>query len=86
MLARLEANKRLKESGVEYKLISTIHDSIVADCPTSSVDVVARILYNSIEAVPRICKQVFGYDFSLPLTSEVQVGKNKREMSDYILT
>jgi len=83
MLARLEANKRLKESGVEYRLISTIHDSIVADCPDSSVEVVARILYNSIEAVPRICKQVFGYDFSLPLTSEVQVGMNKKDMVDY---
>jgi len=86
MLARLEANKRLKASGLEYKLISTIHDSIVVDCPSAVVEPVGRILFNSIEAVPALCKKVFGYDFSLPLTSEVQYGKNKKEMQDLVLT
>ena len=85
MLARLEANKRLKASGLEYKLISTIHDSIVVDCPSSMVEPVGRVLFDSIEAVPALCKQVFGYDFSLPLTSEVQYGKNKKEMVDLVL-
>lgn len=84
MLARLEANKRLKASGLEYKLVSTIHDSIIADCPTSCVGAVGRILYDSIEAVPALCKKVFGYDFSLPLTSEVQYGPNKKEMVDLV--
>lgn len=82
MLARLEANKRLKASGLEYKLISTIHDSIVADCPSECVQDVGKILFDSIEAVPSLCKQVFGYEFSLPLTSEVQYGPNKKEMTD----
>lgn len=82
MLARLEASKRLKASGLEYKLISTIHDSIVADCPSDCSHAVGRILFDSIEYVPTLCKQVFGYDFSLPLTSEVQYGPNKKEMVD----
>ena len=82
MLARLEASKRLKASGLEYKLISTIHDSIVADCPSKNVEVVGKILNDSIEYVPTLCKQVFGYDFSLPLTSEVQYGPNKKELVD----
>jgi DNA polymerase-1 len=82
MLARLEANKRLKASELEYKLVSTIHDSIVADCPSSVVMDVGKILNDSIEAVPALCKRVFGYDFSLPLTSEVQYGPNKKEMQD----
>lgn len=82
MLARLEASKRLKASGLEYKLVSTIHDSIVADCPSECVRMVGSILSDSIEAVPALCKQVFGYDFSLPLTSEVQYGPNKKEMED----
>lgn len=85
MLARLEANKRLKASGLEYKLVSTIHDSIVADCPMACVDGVGRILNDSIEYVPTLCKQVFGYEFSLPLTSEVQYGPNKKEMLDLVL-
>lgn len=82
MLARLEANKRLKESGLEYKLISTIHDSIVADAPESCAKDVGKILYDSIEYVPTLCKQVFGYEFKLPLTSEVQIGPNKKDMKD----
>jgi len=85
MLARLEASKRLKESGVVYQLVSTIHDSIVADCPSEYVLTVGRILNDSIEAVPQLCKQIFGYDFSLPLTSEVQYGPNKKELTDLVL-
>lgn len=84
MLARLEARKRLQASTAEFKLISTIHDSIVVDCPSECVNGVGRILSDSIEAVPALCKQVFGYDFSLPLTSEVQYGPNKKEMKDLI--
>lgn len=86
MLARLEASKRLKAWGGPYVLVSTIHDSIVVDCPSDCVVSVGRILSDSIEAVPTLCKQVFGYDFSLPLTSEVQYGPNKKEMVDLVLT
>lgn len=82
MLARLEARRRLKEAAIEADLISTIHDSIVADCPTRNIDAVGRILFDSIEAVPALCKKVFDYDFKLPLTSEVQFGPNKRDMTD----
>lgn len=80
MLARLEARKRLKQSGMASLLISTIHDSIVADCPEDEVEEVGRILNLSVESVPRICRMVFGYDFSLPLTAEVQYGMNKKDM------
>lgn len=82
MLARLEARKRLRASGLEYSMVSTIHDSIVVDCPLLLVAEVGRILNDSIEYVPTLCKQVFGYEFSLPLTSEVQYGPNKKDMKD----
>jgi hypothetical protein len=82
MLARLEARKRLREAAIECLLISTIHDSIVADTPAKNAEAVGRILFDSIEAVPRLCKQVFDYDFILPLTSEVQIGPNKRDMKE----
>jgi DNA polymerase-1 len=86
MLARLEANKRLKASGLEHKLISTIHDSIVADAPDYCAKDVGKILYDSIEYVPTLCKQVFGYNFNLPLTSEVQIGPNKKDMVEVKFT
>lgn len=85
MLARLEAAKRLREAEIEALLISTIHDSIVADTPAKNVEVVGRILDDSIRAVPDLCRKVFDYDFSLPLTSEVQFGMNKKQMQDLTL-
>lgn len=82
MLARLQAFKNLRIAGVHAVLISTIHDSIVADCPDEQVEKVGRILNQAVEDVPRLCKQVFGYEFSLPMTAEVQVGRNKKEMKE----
>lgn len=82
MLARLEAAKRLREARLRALLISTIHDSIVADCPDDEVEEVGRILSLSVESVPRLCRMVFGYDFSLPMASEVQYGLNKKDMKD----
>jgi DNA polymerase I len=82
MLARLQARRLLRESGVEALLISTIHDSIVADTPFDNVEVVGRILRQAVEDVPKLCEQVFGYAFSLPLTAEVQFGPNKKEMKE----
>jgi DNA polymerase I-like protein with 3'-5' exonuclease and polymerase domains len=90
MLARLQASKLLREAvGVNVStksvLISTIHDSIVADCPEDEVEAVGRILNQAVEDVPRLCKQVFDYDFSLPLTAEVQYGPNKKDLKDLVL-
>ncbi len=82
-LARLEAKKNLKASGLEALLVSTIHDSIVVDAPAKNLDPIARILLNAVESVPALCKQVWDYDFQLPLTAEVQYGPNKRDMLDY---
>lgn len=86
MLARLQAAKRLRMASVKNALlISTVHDSIVADCPENEVEVVGRILNESVEAVPKLCKQVFGYDFSLPMNAEVQYGPNKKDLKDLTL-
>lgn len=83
-LARLEFDKRFTASGLEGEFISTIHDSLVADTPTKNVDAVARMLQEAIEAVPGLCKVVWDYDFSLPLTCEIQVGMNKRDMKELL--
>jgi DNA polymerase-1 len=84
MLARLETYKRIREQEIEAKLVSTIHDSIVCDCPEEHLDVVGTILRESIEAVPTLCRKIWKYDFSLPLTCEIQYGKNKLEMVDWV--
>jgi DNA polymerase-1 len=86
MLARLQARKLMQQKQLRSLLISTIHDSIVADCPDDEVETMGRILNQAVEDVPRLCKQVFDYEFSLPMTAEVQYGPNKKEMKDLIFT
>jgi DNA polymerase I-like protein with 3'-5' exonuclease and polymerase domains len=84
MLARLQARKLLREhvGVVKSVLISTIHDSIVADCPDEEVELVGRILNQAVEDVPMLCRQTFGYEFSLPMAAEVQFGPNKKDLRD----
>jgi DNA polymerase-1 len=82
-LARLEVAKKLRLSAIPALLISTIHDSIVIDCEEKYVYNVCKLLKESIEAVPKLCKQVWGYDFTLPLTCEVSTGMNKKEMKEF---
>lgn len=82
MLARLQAAMELRRAQLKGVLISTIHDSIVADCPADKVEAMGRLLDDAVNAVPRLCKATFGYAFSLPLTSEVQYGPNKKDMLD----
>jgi DNA polymerase-1 len=86
MLARLQARKLLMESGLEAMLVSTIHDSIVADCPEKNVVDVGHLLNQAVEDVPRLCRLTFGYDFSLPMTAEVQYGPNKKDLRDLTIS
>lgn len=81
MLARIESKKRLKALPVDF--VSTIHDSIVIDCEEQYLEEVANALLSSIQKVPQLCKEAFNYDFSLPLTAEVQYGNNKRDMQEF---
>ena len=84
MLARIEARRLLRELGIEALFIQTVHDSIVVDCPSKNVDQVTQCLKQAVEAVPQFCYEQFGYEFGLPLTCEIQVGKNKLDMKELV--
>jgi len=84
MLARIEAYRLLRESGLEFVMVQTIHDSIVVDTPSKNCYTICKILEDSVAAVPELCKKHFGYNFSLPLTSEVLVGPNKKDMTLWV--
>jgi len=82
MLARLEAKKLIHERRISGLLIGSIHDSIIGDCEEQSVGPMARALLDAVERVPQLVKQIWNYDFSLPLTAEAQWGPNKYDMED----
>ena len=82
-LARIDFYNRLIESDLEAVFIQTIHDSLVADAPKKNVDAVAQMLQESIAKVPELCYNIYQYRFSLPMTSEITVGPNKKEMIEW---
>lgn len=81
-LARIEAARRFREELEQSLLICTVHDSLVADCPENEVLHAAKILQESIAKVPELCYNIYKYEFSLPMNSEIMVGVNKNEMKE----
>jgi DNA polymerase-1 len=85
MLARIEFFNRMRASGIEACLVQTIHDSLVVDTPTENCYTIGTMLKESIEAVPALCQKHFNYAFSLPMTSELSIGANKRDLKEFNL-
>ena len=83
MLARIEFFKKFMESGIEGCFIQTIHDSLVVDAPSKNVPYIVYMLEQAIAKVPELCYTNWDYKFSLPMTCEILVGMNKKEMDVY---
>jgi DNA polymerase I-like protein with 3'-5' exonuclease and polymerase domains len=84
MLVRIEAHRLLQESGLKYFMVATIHDNLIVDTPSKNVYTICRLLKQAVESAPNLCRKHFGYDFSLPLTCEVQIGPNKKDLKEYV--
>ncbi len=82
-LARVEAYKRFKSSGMEGYFICTVHDSLVFDVPGDLCYNICMLLKDCIEATPLLCKEWFDYEFSLPIWCEILVGQNKKDMTEF---
>ena len=82
-LARIRAYERVKAELNKSVMICTVHDSLVADSPDDEWEQCAKILYESIAEIPKLCYNIYSYKFSLPITSEILVGKNKNQMEEY---
>lgn len=79
-LARIDFYRRLIDSGLEALFVQTIHDSLVADAPKKNVDAVAEMMQESIASIPELCYNIYRYKFSLPMTSEISIGNNKKDL------
>lgn len=82
-LARVHFWKRLQKSGLEAKFIQTIHDSLVVDTPEKNLYNISLMLKECIEDTPKLVKEWFDYDFSLPIWCEILVGPNKADLKEF---
>ncbi len=82
MLARISFWNRLQKKpwGKYVKLISTVHDSIVADCPDELVQEVCNLFHEVFQSLPSNIRKMWQYNWETPLECEVVVGKNLKDM------
>lgn len=83
-LARIYVFNKLKELNLKSLLISSVHDSIVLDCPKEEIDICATILRDGVNNTPIFFEKRFGVKFNLPMRSEVSFGNNMKQLEDYI--
>lgn len=79
-LARVAAWKRFTSEIPTGSFICTVHDSLVFDVPSKYIEPTARIINDAVRSIPRLCKETFEYEFTLPISCEVSIGKNKLDM------
>jgi DNA polymerase I len=79
-IARVDFARRFWNNCPSGKLISTVHDSIVADVEKKDVDKTIQLMYDVFKDIPRNFKNIFGYEYSLPLGCEVKIGNNLRDL------
>lgn len=81
-IARQLAWRAIKDAKLRAIPVSTVHDSIVYDAPDSESVLVGRLILEAIQATPKRFSTLFNTHFDLPLTGEVTIGYNYKEMKD----
>lgn len=79
MIARISAFNRIKALGIPCKFISTVHDSIVCDVPSSHLQQVANIFYEVFDDLIKNIWKLFKYEWVVPLACEVKYGPNMKD-------
>lgn len=83
MLVRIMAYKRIKNDPILRDFVvfvSTVHDSIVVDCPVQFVKGVVAIFESCFADIPKMIKNNFGYDWIVPMNCECKQGMNMKDM------
>ena len=81
-VARVALYQRWKRAGLSGKLISTVHDSIVADVPEHEVQQVAEMFHKVFLDLPKLVTQAYGVEWNVPMIGEVSVGPNMKELTE----
>lgn len=79
-IARVSFARRFKASGIEGIMVNTVHDSIVCDVADKYVDDVVQIFHEVFRDLPANFEKMFKVKFDLPMTVEVGVGLNFKEL------
>jgi len=82
-LSCIRAFRKFKELNLRSKLVLTVHDSIVVDTHPEEEQQVKEVLQWAMEKVTDEAKELWDYDFILPLKIETSRGKNWLDQVEY---
>lgn len=78
--AMMLIRKRLRDEEVDAKIICQVHDSVVMDVHKDSVEAAAFIIWDVFNKLPTSIRQYWGYNWCVPMSGCVEVGKNYKEL------
>lgn len=81
-MARVSLYKRWKKTNIEGKLILTVHDSIVIDCPNKEVDRWVALVNEVFRDLPNNINRMFKVNYPLDVKVEIAVGKNQKDLTE----
>lgn len=75
----------LRTKGMKSRIVITVHDSIVIDCPREEVDDVAKVARFIMENLPIdfLMIEWEGKKMRFPIVADVEIGENYNDMVDY---
>ena len=66
----IRVDRRLREEGLEARLVLQVHDELIVECPEGEAETAARLLREEMEGV---------MDLSVPLMADAKWGKSWAE-------
>lgn len=82
MLARISFARRFKASGINAKLISTVHDSIIVDVRNESdIQPIVNMFHQVFDDIPTNIQRIFKIDWNIPMDCECKIGKDMKNMT-----
>lgn len=82
-LSRVMFKKRFDEEKIDGVLITTVHDSIVADVADYEEERTVRLFHEVFNAVPSEVERLFGVPFQIPFRVEVATGTTMGNLQEF---
>ena len=82
-LSRVMFKKRFDEEKIKGVLITTVHDSIVADVETKETERTVRLFHEVFDNVPSEIERLFGIKFPVPFRVEVATGSTMGNLQEF---
>lgn len=80
MIVRISLFNRVQALGLPVKFISTVHDSVLIDCPSEYLQQLVDIAYQVFDDLQLNIKKLYGYEWVVPMTCECKYGPNMKDM------